>query len=88
MSKKALVGLVNRYCGKGDFLSIDDFVLCATKTANSYGKILAFPLPKHIHKYSSLLLLRCLIIRNAAYYDTRSISQLLQSIRNLYWIFR
>ena len=35
---------------------------------------------------SSLLLLRCLIIRNAAYYDTRSISQLLQSIRNLYWI--
>ena len=26
------------------------------------------------------LLLRCLIIQNAAYYDTRSISQLLQSI--------
>ena len=28
----------------------------------------------------------CLIIRKAAYYDTWSISQLLQSSRNLYWI--
>ena len=37
---------------------------------------------------TGLSLLRCLIIRSAAYYDTRSISQLLQSIRNLYWIFR
>ena len=37
---------------------------------------------------SGLSLLRCLIIQNAAYYDTRSISKLLQSIRNLYWIFR
>ena len=40
------------------------------------------------YTYSSLSLLRCLIIRNAAYYDTRSISKLVQSIRNLYWIIR
>ena len=36
--------------------------------------------------YSGLSLLQCLIIRNATYYDTRSISQLLQTIRNFYWI--
>ena len=43
---------------------------------------------KFYTSYSSLSLLQCLIIWNAAYYDTRSISKLLQSIRNLYWIIQ
>ena len=53
---------------------------------NKYWRLLQNS--NNICQYSSLLLLRCLTIQNAAYYDTRSISQLLQSIRNLYWIFR
>ena len=47
-----------------------------------------FSTGKRLSMYSGLSLLRCLIIRNATYYDTRSISQLLQTIRNLYWIIR
>ena len=56
------------------------------KTSSYYSSIIKKSY--EMVQYSSLLLLQCLIIWNAAYYDTRSISQLLQTSRNLYWIFR
>ena len=52
------------------------------------SKYSSFSLLWCLSKYSSLSLLWCLIIQNAAYYDTRSISQPLQSSRNSYRIFR
>ena len=47
-------------------------VLSNSTVSNSYDPVM-------LQTYSSLSLLQYLVIRNAAYYDTTSISQLLQS---------
>ena len=54
---------------------------------NSHNHCKLFTNSKCNSEYSSLALLQCLKIRNAAYCDTVSISQLLQSSRNFYWTF-
>ena len=38
--------------------------------------------------YSALSILRCLLYRNAAYYDTKAVFQALPNNRNLHWLYR
>jgi hypothetical protein len=37
--------------------------------------------------YSALSILRCLLNRNASYYETKSVFQTLPKYRNLYWLY-
>jgi hypothetical protein len=42
LSRKALARIVEKYCGKENNLSLDEFVLCATKVSNTNGEYLQF----------------------------------------------